>query len=116
MAFSLNLTPRSPLLVAMTVYASFPQITDPAAVVDCGTPPDANVNGNSPWYSSTTFESAVRYACQPGYMRVGEGTITCLASGQWSGSAPHCNRELTLQQQTLTDGTAVVLSSSILVV
>ena len=96
--FSPNLIPRSPLLAIMTVYASFPPITAPAAVVDCGTPPTAHVNGNQPVYSSTTFESTVTYTCQPGYMRIGDRTITCLADGQWSASAPVCNRELTLQQ------------------
>ena len=68
-----------------------------AAVLDCGTPPDAPVNGNQPMYSSTTFKSTVTYTCKPGYMRKGNRTITCLANGQWNASAPVCNRELTLQ-------------------
>ena len=88
------------LLVVMTVSASFPFITDPAAVVDCGTPPDANANGNPPVYSSTTFGTTVTYSCQSGYMRVGDRTITCLANGNWNASAPMCTRELTLQQHT----------------
>ena len=69
---------------------------NPAAVVDCGTPPVAHVNGNQPMYSNTTFGSTVTYTCQPGYMRKGNRTIPCLASGQWSASAPVCNRELPL--------------------
>ena len=98
--FSLNLTPRSPLLVVMTVSASFPHITYPAAVVDCGTPPAAHVNGNPPVYTSTTFGSTATYTCKPGYMRIGDRTITCLANGQWNASAPDCDRELNLHQQT----------------
>ena len=98
-SFLLNLTPRSPLLAVMTTYASVPPTTDPAAV-DCGTPPDANANGNPPDYSTTTFESTVTYTCQSGYMRIGDRTITCMADGQWSANPPMCNRELTLQQQT----------------
>ena len=73
----------------------FMLITDPAAVVDCEAPPVAHPNGNPPKYSSTTFGSTVMYSCQPGYMRVGGNTITCLATGQWNASAPDCNRELT---------------------
>ena len=81
----------------MTVNASISPITAPAAVVDCGTPPAAHVNGNQPMYSSTTFESTVTYTCQPGYRRVGDRTITCLANGEWSSaSAPVCSRELPL--------------------
>ena len=43
--------------------------------------------------SGTTFGSTVTYTCRPGYKRVGDRTITCLANGQWSASAPVCNRE-----------------------
>ena len=77
----------------MSVSALSPPITHPAAVVDCGTPPAAPVNGNRPTYSTTTFKSKVMYTCQPGYMPEGDRTITCLASGQWSASAPVCRRE-----------------------
>ena len=71
-------------------------ITNPAAVVDCGTPPAAPVNGNQPVYSSTIFGSIVIYTYQAGYRREGNRTITCLANGQWSASAVVCNRELLL--------------------
>ena len=94
--FLLKLTPSSPLLAVMTGSALFPPITNPAAVVDCGTPPAAHVNGNQPRYSSTTFGSTVTYTCQPGFKREGNRTITCLANGQWSANAPVCNRELPL--------------------
>ena len=80
----------------MTVSALFPPISNLTAVVDCWTPPAAHVNGNQPMYSNTTFESTVEYTCQPGYMREGARTITCMANGQWSASAPVCNRELPL--------------------
>ena len=97
--FSLNLTPRSPLLAVTIVSASFALFTDPAAD-ECGGPPDANVNGKPPMYTSTTFGSTATYNCQSGYMREGDQMITCMANGQWSGSPPDCNRELTLQQHT----------------
>ena len=99
-SFSLNLTPRSPLFVVMTVFASYPPITYPAAVVDCGTPPAAHVNGNPPVYTTTTFGSIVDYTCQSGYMRIGDRYIICLANGQWNASAPDCGRELNLQEQS----------------
>ena len=83
----------------MTVSAVFLPITDPAAVVDCGTPPAAHVNGNQPMYSSTTFGSTVMYTCKPGNkpIAIGDRTITCMANGQWSANASICSRELTLQ-------------------
>ena len=80
----------------MTVSVYFLPITTPDAVVDCGTPPAAHVNGSQPMYSSTTFGSTVTYTCRPGYRRTGDRTITCMANGQWSASAPVCNRELPL--------------------
>ena len=80
----------------MTVSALSPPISNPAAVVDCGTPPAAHVNGNQPMYSTTTFGSTVTYTCKPGYFREGNRTIICLADGQWSASAPVCSRELPL--------------------
>ena len=80
----------------MTTSAPFSPISNPAAVVDCGTPHIAHVNGNQPMYSGTMFGSKVMYTCQPGYKRVGDRTITCLANGQWNASAPVCNRELPL--------------------
>ena len=79
---------------------SFFHITYPAAAVDCGTPPAANVNGNPPVYTTTTFGSTVKYTCQSGYMREGDRYITCLANGNWNASAPDCNRECTPQQHT----------------
>ena len=95
-----NLPSQSPLLDVMTVFASFMPITNPAVVVDCGTPPAAHVNGNPPVYTTTTFGSTVYYTCQSGYMRIGDRYITCLANGQWNASAPDCGRELNMQQQT----------------
>ena len=97
-SFLLNLILKSPLLAVLIVSASFLPTTDPAA--DCGTPPDAHVNGKPPLYTSATTGSTAIYNCQSGYMRVGDQIITCMANGQWSGSAPDCDRELTLQQHT----------------
>ena len=79
----------------MTVSTLFSPISNPAAA-DCGTPPAAHVNGNPPVYSNTISGSTVIYTCQPGYMRIGDRTITCLGNGQWNASAPDCDRELPL--------------------
>ena len=92
----------------MTVSVIFMPILNPAAVVGCGTPPAAHVNGNRPVYTKTTFESTVTYTCQSGYNRVGDRTITCLSSGQWSASAPICNCELT-QQFLAAGSTSLIL-------
>ena len=78
-------------------FCFYPPIFNPVAVVDCGTPPAAHVNGKQPTYSNTVFMSTVMYTCQPGYNPVGDRTITCLANGQWSAGARVCIRELTLQ-------------------
>ena len=80
----------------MAVSELSPPNPNPAAVVDCGTPPAAHVNGRQLVYSNTTFGSTVTYTCKPGYMPEGNRTITCLANGQWNANASVCNRELPL--------------------
>ena len=63
------------------------------AVVNCGPAPDAPANGNRSG-SGTTFGSTVTYTCDRGYTRQGPSRLTCMASRQWSGSAPTCKRKL----------------------
>ena len=42
---------------------------------------------------SNAYASLVEYVCYAGYEVVGESKRTCLASGDWSGVAPSCQRE-----------------------
>ena len=59
-----------------------------SAVVDCG-PLDDPENGNV-FHVSTTFWSSAYYYCFTGYRLIGSSFRICLASGNWSGSAPIC--------------------------
>ena len=63
------------------------------AAVSCGPPPNFPANGQRS-VSGTTFESTVTYTCNRGYTLQGDNGHTCMANGQWSGSAPTCNRKL----------------------
>lgn len=63
-------------------------------VVSCETP-DVPAHGAS-LGSNFEYRGSVVYTCDSGYNLVGEGTITCLESGQWSASAPSCERNTTL--------------------
>ena len=65
------------------------------SAVSCGTPPAAPANGHRSG-SGTTYQSTRTYTCNPGYSPTppGPNTITCMANGQWSGSAPRCDRKL----------------------
>ncbi|CAI8036467.1 Sushi, von Willebrand factor type A, EGF and pentraxin domain-containing protein 1 [Geodia barretti] len=56
--------------------------------VDCGSLTDP-VNG-AVTVTNTTFNSTATYSCNDGYSLVGDTTITCLASGLWSGDEPTC--------------------------
>ena len=72
-------------------------ITDTCTiVVDCGTPGISSY-GDIPSmlaYSTTIFNSTAVYSCEIGYNILGDMARTCLASGQWSGSAPECHSKL----------------------
>ena len=61
--------------------------------VDCGDP-GTPTNGQRT-LSSTTYNSVVTYTCNAGYTLEGSNSRTCQFTGQWSGSVPQCNRELT---------------------
>ncbi|XP_011409624.1 PREDICTED: CUB and sushi domain-containing protein 1-like [Amphimedon queenslandica] len=61
--------------------------------VDCGMPPGITGRDNlmanfDP--SNTTFGNVVVYSCDIGFRLVGSSSLTCLASGSWSGVAPTC--------------------------
>ena len=57
-------------------------------VVDCGSLMDP-VNG-AVSLTNTTYNSTATYSCNDGFNLVGDTTRTCLASGNWSDSAPTC--------------------------
>ena len=65
-------------------------------VVDCGTPGISSYGDilSMLAYSTTIFNSTVAYSCEIGYNILGDMARTCLASGQWSGSAPECHSKL----------------------
>ena len=59
-----------------------------STVVDCGTltnPANGQVSTNG---------KTATYNCNTGYNLVGDSTRTCQAIGNWSGSAPTCERML----------------------
>ena len=57
--------------------------------VDCGTLPDP-ADGQVNHTAGTTFGQTATYSCNTGYSLVGDGTRTCQATGNWSGSTPTC--------------------------
>ncbi|CAH2293998.1 sushi, von Willebrand factor type A, EGF and pentraxin domain-containing 1 [Pelobates cultripes] len=62
--------------------------TPSCQLVSCGFPPnvrDAVITGEN-----FTFANTVTYKCKEGYTLVGAETLTCLATGKWSESSPHC--------------------------
>ena len=64
-----------------------------STAVDCGTLPNP-LNGQVTTTAGTTFEQTATYSCNTGYNLVGESTRTCQATGNWSESAPTCQRML----------------------
>ena len=59
--------------------------------VDCGELLDPEFGMVS--FTTTTFGSNSTYACSPGYLLNGPSPRTCLASAEWSGNEPTCERE-----------------------
>ena len=66
-------------------------------VVDCGNLTNP-VNGQVSYTAGTTFGQTATYSCARGYILVGgsSATLTCQATGMWSGSAPTCQSMLLL--------------------
>ncbi len=52
--------------------------------------------------AETIYQSTATYTCNPGYTRSGDQLRICQANGDWSGSAPVCNREYCLTINLLT--------------
>ena len=63
-----------------------------STAVDCDTLSDP-ANGQVST-TGTTFGETATYSCNTGYDLVGDSTRTCGAAGNWSGSAPICQRML----------------------
>ncbi|XP_059573554.1 complement receptor type 2 [Alligator mississippiensis] len=51
---------------------------------------------------------SVNYSCEPGYSLVGEGWISCTASGAWSLPLPHCEGKSCSYPEEPENGTAVL--------
>ncbi|XP_061430270.1 sushi, von Willebrand factor type A, EGF and pentraxin domain-containing protein 1-like [Lethenteron reissneri] len=48
---------------------------------------NANFDGSS---GSVAIGSKVTYACKPGFLLVGQNTLTCISNAEWSDSEPEC--------------------------
>ncbi|NXS50938.1 CR1 protein, partial [Balaeniceps rex] len=61
----------------------------------CSYPP-AIANGKHSGQATAVFTSgmSVSYACDPGYILVGEAQLNCTSSGAWSDPAPRCEGRL----------------------
>ena len=64
-----------------------------STVVDCGTLTN-QANGQVSYTAGTTLGQTATYSCNTGYNLVGDGTRTCQATGNWSGSEPTCEHML----------------------
>ena len=62
--------------------------------VSCGLP-DNPSNGHVDTSAGTSFGDVAKYSCDTGYTLNGAAETTCQADGQWSGSVPTCESELT---------------------
>ena len=82
-----------------------------STVVDCNTLSDP-ANGQVST-SGTTFGETATYSCNTGYNLVGDNTRICGATGNWSGSAPTCERMLLLSNLPIKSVHNVFLLSTV---
>ncbi|KAK1890334.1 Sushi von Willebrand factor type A EGF and pentraxin domain containing protein 1, partial [Dissostichus eleginoides] len=59
-------------------------------LVFCGSPPEVSFGGPSSSSPPFPFGSMVSYTCMDGFTLRKEGSVSCLASGQWSSPYPEC--------------------------
>ena len=59
------------------------------SVVSCD-PPVAPLNGYKN-VTSQKFGDSVSFQCNQGFQMIGSASITCMATGKWSGNAPTCD-------------------------
>ena len=83
-----------------------------STVVDCNALSDP-ANGQVSTTGGTTFGQTATYSCNTGYNLVGDNTRTCGATGNWSGSAPTCERMLLLSNMPIKSVHNVFLLSSV---
>lgn len=58
--------------------------------VFCGPPPELSFGGPSSSSAPFPFGSVVTYKCMDGFTLRKEGSVSCIASGQWSSPYPEC--------------------------
>lgn len=81
-------------------------------LVDCGPAPVAPANGSVSTPGGTSFTATATYSCATGYSLAGEASLTCLASGTWSGSAPTCSLVDCGPPPGVTDGSRTFTSTT----
>ncbi|XP_034005924.1 LOW QUALITY PROTEIN: sushi, von Willebrand factor type A, EGF and pentraxin domain-containing protein 1 [Trematomus bernacchii] len=59
-------------------------------LVFCGSPPEVSFGGPSSSSPPFPFGSMVSYTCMDGFTLRKEGSVSCLASSQWSSPYPEC--------------------------
>ena len=61
------------------------------SIIDCGPPPDV-INGTYTLSDGTVEGSVAMYSCKSGFRlaKKKENSLTCTASGDWSGKMPGC--------------------------
>ena len=79
-----------------------------STAVDCGNLPNP-ANGQVTT-TGTTFGQNATYSCNTGYNLMGDSTRTCQATGNWSGSAPTCERMFLLSEHHLSITYMIYLS------
>ncbi|NXN15328.1 CR2 protein, partial [Indicator maculatus] len=77
----------------------------PGAVQPCPMPPGIH-NGNHDGQGRAWFPlgMAVTYSCDPGHYLVGNPTVFCKASGNWSQPGPRCEEVRCSQPPNIANG------------
>ncbi|KAH3724519.1 hypothetical protein DPMN_050338 [Dreissena polymorpha] len=80
-------------------------------IKDCQNPPvlqDGYQNA-----TSTTYNSTVIYSCKPGYRMIGDNSITCLDTGNWSELLVNCTIKDCGTPPMLTNGHRTFVKSTV---
>ena len=62
----------------------------PCTPVECLPSMTAPADGTVDVSNGGVFPATAQFSCNPGFVRLGSATISCQATGTWSGSAPSC--------------------------
>ncbi|NXA05311.1 CR2 protein, partial [Sapayoa aenigma] len=77
----------------------------PLAVRPCPMPPEINHgNHNGQDKADFTRGMSVTYTCDPGYYLVGNPTVFCRASGNWSQPGPRCEEVMCPRPPNIANG------------